>query len=127
MTISRRTLGVLTLAVLLVLPAAGAARADGHVAGDWEGSMSAGGTSLRILFHVTEAEDGTLSATLDSPDQGAFGVPFDSATFEEGELKLALAAAQASFAGTLSEDGNTLSGTWTQGGQGFPLELSRQE
>lgn len=41
-----------------------------EITGPWSGSMSVSGFKLRLVFHIQRSEQG-LSATLDSPDQGA--------------------------------------------------------
>lgn len=123
--IVRRNLLVLALALLAVLSVTVSSRAaDETVVGDWEGMIA---EQLRVVFHVTTDEEGNLSATLDSPDQGAFGVPFDRVEYAEGQLELGLAAAQASYVGTVSGDASTMEGTWTQGGQSLPLVMKRAE
>lgn len=93
--------------------------------GDWLGVLNAGGASLRIVFHIYTAEDGRLSTNLDSPDQGAFGIPVNQTTYEAGLLTLALPQLGASFEGRLDETGASLVGTWSQGGASFPLSLAR--
>ena len=45
-----------------------------EITGPWSGSISMGGIKLRLVFHIQQSEQG-LSATLDSPDQGAKGIP----------------------------------------------------
>jgi hypothetical protein len=40
------------------------------IEGDWEGTLDAGVAKLRLVVHIVR-KDGVLSATLDSPDQGA--------------------------------------------------------
>ena len=40
------------------------------IEGDWEGILDAGAVKLRLILHVVK-KDGVLSATLDTPDQGA--------------------------------------------------------
>lgn len=45
-------------------------------AGIWEGRISAG-VDLRIVFHFSLDSSGTISATMDSPDQSAFGMKTD--------------------------------------------------
>ena len=125
MTVRRTLLGALLLAVVASLMiAAPSLAADESIVGDWEGMIAA---QLRVVFHVTADEEGNLSATHDSPDQGAFGVPFDSVEYADGQLELGLAAAQAGYVGTVSEDASTMEGTWTQGGQSLPLVMERKE
>jgi pimeloyl-ACP methyl ester carboxylesterase len=93
-----------------------------EIAGDWSGILDAG-QKLRLVFHLTGTTAG-IQATLDSLDQGAKGIPVSSATLEGRTLTMALAAVGGAFRGTLSADGSTLEGSWTQG-QSFPLVLKR--
>ena len=68
--------------------------------------------------------DGTYGATLDSPDQGSFGMPISSISFENNQLKFALASINASYSGTYSN--NAFTGNWSQGGGSLPLNLGRE-
>ncbi len=95
------------------------------IAGLWQGELKAGAVTLRVLFRIVADERGGLKATLDSPDQGAKGIPFDSATREGDNVKLEAKRLQASFEGQLSADGRALEGAWKQAGQSMPLELAR--
>ena len=92
--------------------------------GTWEGTLDAGVQKLRIVFHITQAPTGGLSATLDSPDQGATGIPVSGASFKEKTLRLDVAAANGSYVAEMEKDG-TLRGTWSQNGAALPLALHR--
>ncbi len=118
------TLMPATFGWLLLAASPVAAQESGSAAGDWEGKISAQGMEYRIAYHIAEADDGTLSATLDSPDQGAFGLPFDSIETDGESVRLSYAAAGAVWEGTLTEDGR-LDGVWRQGGSEIPLVLHR--
>lgn len=96
-------------------------------AGDWLGRLNAGGATLRIVFHIEAVEGGGYTSSLDSPDQGAFGIPVNQTTYEAGVLTLALPPLGAAFEGRLDEAGATLQGTWSQGGGSLPLVLERTE
>jgi len=111
----------LTLALCLVAPLA-AAQSDG-IAGKWTGALDVQGTSLRIVINIETDGDG-YRATLDSPDQGATGIPVTKVTFADPDLKLELANLGASFDAKL--DGDSLAGTWRQSGAELPLTLARQ-
>lgn len=91
--------------------------------GDWVGELDVGAAQLTLIFHVTRGDDGTLSSTMDSPDQGASGIPTGSTTLAGDTLTIDVTAVGAQYVGTLS--GDTLTGTWSQGGQSFPLVLVR--
>ena len=88
----------------------------------WMGSIDAGAIKLRIVFHVTSTPDG-LAATMDSPDQGATGIPVTSVTREGLLLKLEMKQLDGKYEGRVSEDKTTIVGTWTQMGNSTPLVL----
>jgi uncharacterized protein len=117
---------IVTLLVILVGPLAFAQTPASPVAGAWEGAIDTGAIKLRIGVAVTVQADGTLSATMDSPDQGAYGLPLNNVTFTDGVLKFALQRANGSFEGRLNGAGTEIAGTWTQG-MGLPLVLKKVE
>lgn len=114
------------LSVVVLLAAPAAAQPAPDVAGTWSGALQVPGGQLTIVFHVTEAADGTLAATMDSPDQGATGIPVSDAALNGGTLRLTVSAIGGVYEGRLSEDASTLDGTWRQSGQALPLTLTRE-
>lgn len=97
------------------------------VVGDWEGVLAVeqAGVEYRLVFHIDGAEDGSLSATLDSPDQGAFGIPCQAPEVTGKEVTVPVAAVAGQYRATVSDDGSMMSGTWSQSGMDFPLNLER--
>ncbi|MGA9583967.1 MAG: hypothetical protein WBQ95_01500 [Terracidiphilus sp.] len=95
--------------------------AQPSIAGDWSGTLSVGPAQLRLVLHLTAARDGGLTATLDSVDQGANGIPVTSATLTGSKLSLTVDAVHGTYEGTVNKDASEISGTWTQG---QPLELN---
>lgn len=94
------------------------------ITGEWNGVLSVQGMKLRLVFHVMKTDAG-YSATMDSPDQGAKGIPMTSARFENKVLTLEHGLAQIVYAGTV--DGtDSIAGKFTQAGQSFPLTLHRK-
>lgn len=85
-------------------------------AGDWSGSLKAGFQTLKVVFHVRET-----GCTLDSPDQGAYGIPGVMRSAETGSTEMTFKPIGGSFKGKL-KDGK-LVGVWRQGGGEFPLTL----
>ena len=61
--------------------------AESQLAGDWQGTLSAGGAELRLVLHMGAAKDGSLTATLDSVDQGAYGIPVSAITLNGGQVQ----------------------------------------
>lgn len=116
----------LVLVGAIVAPAAGQANA---VIGSWSGELVVPDRgTLTVVYHVEAADGGGLTGTLDSPDQGAFDIPLSSVTFEDGVLTMVADGIPGTptFEGRLTEDGDGLTGTFTQGGS-LPLELERAE
>jgi hypothetical protein len=62
-----------SLLAAISTPASAPAQAA-PVVGDWGGTLQVSGVQLRIVFHIRDAPSGGLTATMDSPDQGAFGI-----------------------------------------------------
>jgi hypothetical protein len=97
------------------------AAATPQIAGDWHGTLSAGGAELRVVFHFTAGSNGAVTGTLDSVDQGSNGIPINSGTLKGSQLKLAVDAVKGTYEGTLNSEGTQIKGTWSQG---MPLELT---
>ena len=118
--------GLLVAAIMApAQPAAARQETQSPAIGTWTGKLAVGNASLTIVFHVAADSTGKLTGTMDSPDQGASGIPVSEVTFTDGVLKIGVAVAQGGYEGKLSEDGNTLTGEWQQAGQTFPLVLTR--
>jgi len=117
--IALRSLALATMGSLM----AGSLAAQ--VVGHWEGTLNAGAVELTMVLHITEADSG-LAATMDSPDQGAFGFRASSVTVTGDSVNILFAALGGAFEGQLADE-NGLAGSWTQGGQTFSLNLVRTE
>jgi putative CocE/NonD family hydrolase len=95
------------------------------ITGDWNGLLEMEGTNLRLVLHVEETDEG-LSATVDSPDQNVFGMPVAKISMEGEELAFELPEIQVVYRGTVAPDYAKVDGTFTQGGQGFPMVFTRE-
>lgn len=129
MRISRRHLSTtltLALGVLSLSPAAAQEPAEALV-GSWEGSLDTGAGQLPVVFNIARGPDGALTATMDSPSQGAFGIPVTSVSLEGSAVALEVAQVAGGFTGTLSEDGTAMEGTWSQGPASLPLNVTKSE
>jgi len=114
-----------SIAMVTIAASLGASSLSAQVVGDWAGTLNAAGAEFALILHITET-DGALAATMDSPDQGAYGIVANSAVFARDTLTVEFARIGGSFEGQLSgEDG--LSGTWSQGGGTYPLSFVRTE
>ena len=100
---------------------------DERAVGSWLGTLSIGGIELRIVFHIEHDSTGALTATLDSPDQNATGIPVAAVIVQGDTLRLEVTVVGGVYEGMIGTDGSTVEGTWSQGGQTFPLALERTE
>jgi hypothetical protein len=80
---------------------------------------------LHLILHVKTGPGGT-AASLDSPDQLAYSLGVTAIHHDGQAAGFEMAALGASFAGTLSADGQSLAGAWTQGGKTTPLTFARR-
>ena len=94
------------------------------VEGDWSGKLNVQGQELPLIFHFSGADD-ALTATMDSPSQGANGIPVEQVSFAEGELNLSVMGGQITYIAQV--EGEKMEGTFTQGGSEFPLVLVKGE
>ena len=108
------------LPLLLLLPFVVSAQT---LRGDWSGKLSLPMGKLRIVIHLTE-EAGRWSASLDSPDQGAYALRADEVEVRGDSLFLRLNALHLRY--TALRDGeDQLVGNFEQGGMSLPLSLRR--
>ena len=92
--------------------------------GDWLGKLDTGAISLRIVFHIKVDPAGKLTATMDSPDQSAYGLPVGDVTIADKAVKFDLPAVNGSLIGTLDDSGKVITGRWEQGGASLPITLT---
>jgi hypothetical protein len=94
------------------------------IEGDWSGKLSASGQEVQLIFHFSGSDE-DLTATMDSPSQGASGIPVEKVNYEDGELSLSLMGGQITYIARV--DGETMDGTFKQMGNEIPLKLSKGE
>ena len=94
-----------------------------EITGQWNGVLNVQGVQLRIVFNITKSDTG-FTSTMDSPDQGATGIPVTTTTFENSTLKLIIANAGIEYSGEFLKD--SITGIFKQSGYEFPMKLSRE-
>ncbi len=92
--------------------------------GDWIGTLDTGMGKLRLALHITNTDQG-LTATMDSLDQNAQGIPVTSMTRNGSSLKFDMKGIGGVYEGSISTDLSGFAGTWTQLGKSWPLEFKR--
>ncbi len=117
----------IALAVLLV-PSALAAQTLADPSGHWVGAVLA--PNMEVPIEVDLAKDSTgLSGTFANPSQNLRGLPLGSIAVVGREVSFQVrgsAPGERAFKGTLSDDGQSLSGDYSQGGYTIPFVLARK-
>ena len=95
------------------------------LSGIWLGKLPPMTGELRVVFNLTSSDSGGYTATLDSPDQGAEGIPAGPVTVREDSLFIEVPVVTGGFKGKIGED--KIDGIWEQGGYEMALVLERVE
>jgi len=114
------------VAVLLLAGMASAQTAR-NLAGTWQGTLPIG-KGQRLVLKITQEGAGWsgMLYNLDSNDPSRVRTTTQM-SLTGAEVRFAIAPVDASYVGKLSEDGASITGTWTQSGQARPLNLARAE
>jgi uncharacterized protein (TIGR03435 family) len=118
---------LLSIFALSALP--GSALLAQNITGTWQGTLKVNGPNgsvdLRTVMKISRADNERLKGVFYSIDQGATPINTTSITLKGSAVKASITALNGTFEGTLSGDGTTISGKWTQGGPALPLNLVR--
>ena len=116
---------LLIVLALAALPSAAQNTFDKKVlTGSWLGKIDAGAMSLRMVFNIKINEKDSLTATADSPDQGAKDIPLGRVILSGEKLTIQAPNILGEYTGTIKND-TTIDGTWTQRGQAYPLDIRK--
>ena len=116
----------LVLLLGLGVPAITLAADASPIVGNWEGTLDPGAQpKKRLLVHISSAQDGTLSGTIDYPDQGTSGILITAITYKEPSLHFESTQVQGLYDGTMSKDKSEITGSWKEAGASLNLILKR--
>jgi hypothetical protein len=114
------------MAGIAVVGLASGAAAQGpgaRLPGNYNGALDAGAIKLRLALSIERGANGALGGALTSVDQGGARVPIR--VLPQGDTAVRIEASGAVFQARISANGDTLAGTWDQGGAKLPLTLVR--
>ncbi|HKF24888.1 MAG TPA: alpha/beta hydrolase, partial [Candidatus Acidoferrum sp.] len=106
---------------------AAAANAVSQLEGTWQGAIEVTNMRMRLQMHVSHDEQGKLLASVDSLDQGIYGIPAAEVAETNGQLTFEIPAFQAEYRGTLSASKNELAGEWAQNDTEEQLDFRRSD
>lgn len=111
------------LAVLLCFATSCSSLSD--ITGKWYGTADVGSFKMRIMFDIQKEGD-AYSGTMLSLDQTSEVKKVSSIKYENDELIIEIQDISFIYNGKLNKPG-TIDGSFTQNGQSFKLDLSREE
>ena len=119
---------LLSIIALSALP--GSALLAQNITGTWQGTLKVNGPNgsvdLRAVMKISRADNESLKGVFyPSIDQGAVPINVTSITLKGSAVKVSITQLNGTIEGTLSADGNTISGNLTPGGPALPLNLVR--
>ena len=91
--------------------------------GIWSGTLKTGMTSLQVVFHIGHDESGQATCTMDSPDQGAYGITAEVNYLSADSMSIGCKSIYAEYKGHLS--GDSIQGSFSQSLISLPLNLHR--
>ena len=80
-------------------------------------------SKLTIVFNLQKDNADKYNATLDSPDQGAKGIPTESVTIKEDSILIKVPVIAGSYEGKIFTDSMKIDGKWKQGGMNLDLAV----
>jgi len=92
--------------------------------GTWNGKLNVQGQEIPLVFHF-EKNKKEIKGTMDSPAQGASGIPIDEISYKKNQLSLSIMNGVIQYEGTLKK--NTIKGKFNQSGMKFNLDLTKGE
>lgn len=96
--------------------------------GIWTGKLELPNTiKLTVVFHIQKDDAGIYTSTMDSPDQGAKGIPTESTKIYGDSIEIIIPAVRGSFVGKINFDEMKIEGEWKQGGMTLALLLTKIE
>jgi uncharacterized protein (TIGR03435 family) len=96
-----------------------------NIVGTWQGTLQIRDRELRTVFKISTTDADALKAVLYSIDQGGQPISANTVTRDGTSLKISILGIGGTYEGKVSADGNSITGTWSQGGPPITLTLKR--
>lgn len=113
-------LGAFFLSTMSALPATGP---SGH----WEGSIRSSIGELSFEIDLGKNSAGEFTGALNEPSENITGLPLANIVVDDKSVRFQVKGSRGerAFKGTLSDDGKSISGDYSQGGYTIPFSVTR--
>ncbi len=117
----RSSIGIFTLFIILI--SSGFGFAQNSFEGTWTGTLKIQTIELDLVFNIKK--NGTdYSASMDSPDQGATGIPVKTVLINGDSIQMEIPEIGMVYKGKQTAT-ELIKGSFSQRGQGFDLDLKK--
>jgi uncharacterized protein len=93
--------------------------------GDWEGAIETPAGDMPVYLHVTRSKEGNVGGSIDSPDQGAMGLPISGVSLTESVVRFEVKSVNGKYEGKANGDWTAINGTWNGVMGAMPLKFHR--
>lgn len=93
--------------------------------GSWTGIISAGGSSLHIVFNISQDAEGNTVCTMDSPDQSVKGIPAQIVFESSDSISIRISNLGIEYNGKFN--GDMICGVYSQLGLELDLDLKDEQ
>lgn len=93
--------------------------------GSWTGIISAGGSSLHIVFNISQDAEGNTVCTMDSPDQSVKGIPAQIVFESSDSISIRISNLGIEYNGKFN--GDMICGVYSQLGLELDLDLKNEK
>ncbi|MDP2363145.1 MAG: alpha/beta fold hydrolase, partial [Ignavibacteria bacterium] len=116
------------LIAIVIFPLSFITAQQKDLSGIWTGKLELPNSiKLSIIFNISKDEAGNYLSTLDSPDQGAKGIPTESTTITNDSILIKIPVVQGYYSGKIFYDEMKIEGKWSQGGMKLDLIVNKVE
>ncbi|PZF73968.1 alpha/beta hydrolase family protein [Taibaiella soli] len=113
------------LFTLLLLGAGSHLYAQKKLTGTWQANVGSDARPLRLIFHFTEA-NGTITGTMDSPDQGSTGLPIKEIKRNKDSILVDMSDIHIQYTGLLASN-DSIAGQWHQAGRSMAIPFKKMD
>lgn len=118
-----KQIALFLFAFICLIPLTSQEKTLPDISGKWTGSLLIQNSKLKLVFNFTRHEN-AVSVTIDSPDQGAKGIPAKDVIFRNDSVIVDVPVIMGQYKAVLTTK-TSMTGMWYQNGMSIPLNIDK--